>query len=90
MKTIPFLLLLILPLCAQQLAAGQEQAEKPEYIRVEEDEAAARLQTTVTTLEKDGVSVGAARAAQHHLQAIHAIHPRENLTQKRTVSHKKV
>jgi hypothetical protein len=57
MKTIPFLLLLILPLCAQQLAAGQEQAEKPEYIRVEEDEAAARLQTTVTTLEKDGVSV---------------------------------
>lgn len=57
MKTTPFLLLLVLPLCAQQPAARQEQAEKPEYIRVEEDGTAARLQTTVTTLEKDGVSV---------------------------------
>jgi hypothetical protein len=57
MKTIPFLLMLGLPLCAQQPAAEPEQERKLEYVRVDEDDTAARLQTTVITLEKNGVQV---------------------------------
>jgi hypothetical protein len=46
-----------LPLCAQQPAAEPQQERKLEYIRVDEDDTAARLQTTVITLEKNGVQV---------------------------------
>lgn len=56
-KSLSFFALTCLSLQAAEPTAKDDSAPKNEYIRVEEDEKSARLQTSIVTLEKDGKTV---------------------------------